>query len=222
MKHYLNTELKGKVGSDNTIYYPVYYTFSIHSQTYKYRSQIVRRPLSIDEYAKLQEMYKDSAPSTLLDKDREIIQDMIKRSIENDKFIQKIFKIKYNFHCNSVLDILDEVQNSMPITKWNKHTLSAELFAFPDIELLNDRFISEEGFDRQVHYKLKSAALRYHAIRNEKNDPKALMLIYDWLKEDGGLQADFYQFIGNHYDRSERNSLIEYLEKLLYFYDNKK
>lgn len=217
MKHYLNTELKGKIGKDNSIYYPLYFTFSIQSQTYKYRSHLVRRLLSLDEYSDLQELYKDDGKSTILDKDRKIIEDLAQRSIENGKFIQSTFKFKYNFHCRSLLDIIDEVESSLPITKWNKHSLSSELFAFPEMENLNKNYTAINGFDRLTHYKLKSAAIKYHAIRNEKDDTNALMLVYDWLNVDSTLQHDFYRFIENENDRSDRNAIIQYLEKLLFF-----
>lgn len=209
--------MKGKIGKDNSIYYPLYFTFSIQSQTYKYRSHLVRRLLSLDEYSDLQELYKDDGKSTILDKDRKIIEDLAQRSIENGKFIQSTFKFKYNFHCRSLLDIIDEVESSLPITKWNKHSLSSELFAFPEMENLNKNYTAINGFDRLTHYKLKSAAIKYHAIRNEKDDTNALMLVYDWLNVDSTLQHDFYRFIENENDRSDRNAIIQYLEKLLFF-----
>lgn len=175
----------------------------------------MRRLLSVEEYSKLEALYKNGEISTLLDKDREIIKDLIQRSILNGKFIQRDFKIHYNFHCKSLLDILDEVENSLPITKWAKYSLSSELFAFPEVERINESLVQKNGIERQTHNKLKSTAIKYHAIRNEKDDTNALMLIFDWQNEKGTLQQDFYRFIDNEYDRSERNSIIEYLKNIL-------
>ena len=116
MKHYLNTELRGKTGADGNLYFPVYVRFSINSQTYKYRSQLVRRPLSLEQYQRLEEMYKGDI-SVLLHKEREIISHVVQSSISNGKFIQKTFKDKFIFSCRSVINILKEVEISLPITK---------------------------------------------------------------------------------------------------------
>lgn len=96
MKHYLNTELRGKTDSDGNTYFPVYIKFSVNSQTYKYKSQLVRRLLSLEEYGRLEEIYQGDGISTLLQKERDIVKDLVKQCIIDGKFIQKEFKEAYN------------------------------------------------------------------------------------------------------------------------------
>lgn len=216
MKHYLNTELKGKIGADGNSYYPVYITFSVNSQTYKYRSQLVRRPLTIDEYAELENMYRENGlPSTILKKERQIIVDIIKESFVNGKFIQSEFKTKFIQSCTSILDVLNQINISLPITKWNRSSLSAELFAMPDLDSIDNSYNLNQGFDRFIHYQLTASAIKYHAIKNEKDDINGLMLAHDWFDINCSLKEDFIQFIGHEHDRSMRNSILEYLEIIL-------
>jgi hypothetical protein len=213
VKHYLNTELRGKTGADGNLYFPVYVRFSINSQTYKYRSQLVRRPLSLEQYQRLEEMYKGDI-SVLLHKEREIISHVVQSSISNGKFIQKTFKDKFIFSCRSVINILKEVEISLPITKWDKNSLNWDLFGAPNLELIDPDLNSGNGVDKITHIHLMSIALKYQMRCAKRNDMKGLMLMHDWKNDDSNLKGDFFVFLENETTKSERNELHEYMRSL--------
>lgn len=214
MKHYLNTELRGKTDADGNTYFPVYITFSVNSQTYKYKSQLVRRLLSLEEYRQLEEIYRGDGPSTLLQKERDIVKDLIKQCIIEDKFIQKDFKKGYIYMCQSILDLLEGIEISLPITRWDKSTLSSELFAKPSIDQIDQGLNSEKGIDRLTHYQLYANVLKYHTIRSQLDDTNGLMLFYDWLKKDSILKKDFLSFLNTESSKSIRNDILNYLHVL--------
>jgi len=214
VKHYLNTELRGKIGADGNIYFPVYIRFSINSQTYKYRSQLVRRPLSLEEYQRLEEMYKGGGISTLLKKEREIVVDIIDQSIVNGKFVQNQFKKNFINKCTSIVDVLEDIETALPITKWDKVSLSAELFGMPSLEHINSNLNKQAGVDRFTHHQLYAIALKYHSIRLNSDNNNGLMLIYDWLNPDANLKKDFFDFLDNESNKSLRNDMIEYLQSI--------
>jgi len=214
VKHYLNTELRGKTDADGNTYFPVYITFSVNSQTYKYKSQLVRRLLSLEEYRQLEEIYRGDGPSTLLQKERDIVKDLIKQCIIEDKFIQKDFKKGYIYMCQSILDLLEGIEISLPITRWDKSTLSSELFAKPSIDQIDQGLNSEKGIDRLTHYQLYANVLKYHTIRSQLDDTNGLMLFYDWLKKDSILKKDFLSFLNTESSKSIRNDILNYLHVL--------
>ena len=214
MKYYLNTELRGKTDADGNTYFPVYITFSVNSQTYKYKSQLVRRLLSLEEYRQLEEIYRGDGPSTLLQKERDIVKDLIKQCIIEDKFIQKDFKKGYIYMCQSILDLLEGIEISLPITRWDKSTLSSELFAKPSIDQIDQGLNSEKGIDRLTHYQLYANVLKYHTIRSQLDDTNGLMLFYDWLKKDSILKKDFLSFLNTESSKSIRNDILNYLHVL--------
>ena len=214
MKHYLNTELRGKTDADGNTYFPVYITFSVNSQTYKYKSQLVRRLLSLEEYRQLEEIYRGDGPSTLLQKERDIVKDLIKQCIIEDQFIQKDFKKGYIYMCQSILDLLEGIEISLPITRWDKSTLSSELFAKPSIDQIDQGLNSEKGIDRLTHYQLYANVLKYHTIRSQLDDTNGLMLFYDWLKKDSILKKDFLSFLNTESSKSIRNDILNYLHVL--------
>mgnify|MGYP006110298437 FL=1 len=214
MKHYLNTELRGKTDADGNTYFPVYITFSVNSQTYKYKSQLVRRLLSLEEYRQLEEIYRGDGPSTLLQKERDIVKDLVKQCIIEDKFIQKDFKKGYIYMCQSILDLLEGIEISLPITRWDKSTLSSELFAKPSIDQIDQGLNSEKGIDRLTHYQLYANVLKYHTVRSQLDDTNGLMLFYDWLKKDSILKKDFLSFLNTEASKSIRNDMLNYLHVL--------
>ena len=214
MKHYLNTELRGKTDADGNTYFPVYITFSVNSQTYKYKSQLVRRLLSLEEYRQLEEIYRGDGPSTLLQKERDIVKDLVKQCIIEDKFIQKDFKKGYIYMCQSILDLLVGIEISLPITRWDKSTLSSELFAKPSIDQIDQGLNSEKGIDRLTHYQLYANVLKYHTVRCQLDDTNGLMLFYDWLKKDSILKKDFLSFLNTESSKSIRNDMLNYLHVL--------
>lgn len=222
MKHYLNTELRGKTDANGNVYYPVYIKFSVNSQTYKYRSQLVRRPLSLEEYHRLEKMYNGKRDSTLLKKERDIVDDIIDKSIVNGKFVQSLFKKELIPNCTSILDILNEFEFSLPITKWDKKSLNAELFSNPELELIDQKLNIQNGVDRFTHYQLNAIALKYHSIRSNSDDNNGLMLVYDWLDGDCDLQKDFFAFLDdNESNKSLRNEMIEHLNSIINEFLNK-
>jgi hypothetical protein len=214
VKHYLNTELRGKTDKSGISYFPVYITFSVNSQTYKYKSQLVRRLLSLEEYSRLEDLYQGGGPSTLLQKERDIVEDLFKQCIVDGKFIQKEFKKAYIYMCQSILDLLEEVEISLPITKWDKVTLSSELYAQPLVEHLNQSLNHSKGVDRGTHNLLRASALKYHAIRSNSDDTNGLMLLYDWIKKDSLLKKDFLSFLSAETNKSIRNDMLNYLHIL--------
>ena len=214
MKHYLNAELRGKTDADGNTYFPVYITFSVNSQTYKYKSQLVRRLLSLEEYRQLEEIYRGDGPSTLLQKERDIVKDLVKQCIIEDKFIQKDFKKGYIYMCQSILDLLVGIEISLPITRWDKSTLSSELFAKPSIDQIDQGLNSEKGIDRLTHYQLYANVLKYHTVRCQLDDTNGLMLFYDWLKKDSILKKDFLSFLNTESSKSIRNDMLNYLHVL--------
>lgn len=213
MKHYLNTELRGKVGADGNVYFPVYIRFSINSQTYKYRSQLVRRPLSLKDYQRLEVMYENDI-SILLDKEREIVKRVVQTSIIDGRFMQKKFKNDFIYLCLSIIDILQEVEMSMPITKWDKNSLNWDLFATPSLERIDLDLNSSNGIERITHLQLMSAALKYQSLCAKSNNLNGLMLRYDWLNEDGSLKNEFFAFLDHEMNKSERNEMHEYMRVL--------
>lgn len=214
MKHYLNTELRGKTDSDGNTYFPVYIKFSVNSQTYKYKSQLVRRLLSLEEYGRLEEVYQGDGISTLLQKERDIVQDLVKQCIIDGKFIQKEFKEAYIYMCRSILDLLEEIEVSLPITKWDKATLSSELFAQPLTEHIDQNLNHSKGVDRATHNLLRANALKYHTLRSNVDDTNGLMLLYDWTKKDSVLKKDFLGFLNSESNKSIRNDMLNYLHAL--------
>lgn len=213
MKHYLNTELKGKEGADGNVYYPVYIRFSVNSQTYKYKSQLVRRPLSLTEFQRLESMFLEQ-DSNLLQKEIDIVESIIIDSLDKGKFIQKKFKDRFFQQCRPIISILQEVNISMPISNWSKHLINWDLFSTPNLDMLDIDLVSTNGIERINHILLISMTAKFQVICAKSNDLDGLMLLFDWLNEDNKLKNKFFTFLNNELSKSERNQLHEHMRIL--------
>ena len=116
--------------------------------------------------------------------------------------------------CQSILDLLEGIEISLPITRWDKSTLSSELFAKPSIDQIDQGLNSEKGIDRLTHYQLYANVLKYHTVRSQLDDTNGLMLFYDWLKKDSILKKDFLSFLNTESSKSIRNDILNYLHVL--------
>lgn len=186
MKHYLNTRLKGKVGPNNEKFYSVYGMFTVNRQTYKYKSRVIQRMLTIEEFEMLVLRNQEGA-SKLFAKEESIVEQSIKDSIHNGQFDFESFKRNYTFRSTSILYWLTAYQKRLKISSWNNSQIDWELSIETEL-ITEDRQEDELAFLLVNKYDYRYAPLtsleQYSALKRQQNDILGLLYVHDWLTGD--------------------------------------
>ena len=186
MKHYLNTRLKGKIGPSNEKFYSVYGMFTVNRQTYKYKSRVIQRMLTIEEFEMLVLRNQEGA-SKLFAKEESIVEQSIKDSIHNGQFDFESFKRNYTFRSTSILYWLTAYQKRLKISSWNNSQIDWELSIETEL-ITEDRQEDELAFLLVNKYDYRYAPLtsleQYSALKRQQNDILGLLYVHDWLTGD--------------------------------------
>ncbi len=183
MKHYLNTRLKGKVGPNNEVFYSVYGMFTVHRQTYKYKSRVIQRMLTIEDFEMLV-MRNQEGSSELFAKEESIVEQSIKDSIQNGQFDFEAFKRNYIFRSTSILHWLTAYQKRLKISSWNNSQIDWELSIETEL-MTEDRQEDELALLLVSKYVYESSPLyileQYSAVKRRQHDILGLLYVHDWL-----------------------------------------
>ncbi|MGB1103003.1 MAG: hypothetical protein ACPG21_05190 [Crocinitomicaceae bacterium] len=186
MKHYLNTRLKGKIGPNNEKFYSVYGMFTVNRQTYKYKSRVIQRMLTIEEFEMLVVRNQEGS-SQLFAKEESFVEQSIKDSIHNGQFDFELFKRNYTFRSTSILHWLTAYQKRLTISSWNNSQIDWELSIETEL-ITEDRQEDELAFLLVNKYDYRYAPLtsleQYSALKRQQNDILGLLYVHDWLTGD--------------------------------------
>lgn len=203
MRHYLNTDLKGKKDIFGLQKYSVYVMFTVNRQTFKIKSQILRRMFSAEEFSQL---YSDE--NAFINKDREIIRYCIEHSMQNQILNITHFKSIYAKCCTSITTWLDD-----SIQK-RKTSSMDDFFYGTGLPDNNAELRALKSIERK--YAISADVVRSYLLRftnymaNEVTFDK-YTLVYEWLNND--LRNKFQLFLNKQKIPPEHANIVPFIDE---------
>lgn len=207
MRHYLNTDLKGKEDVFGLNRYSVYVMFAVNRQTFKIKSRILRKMFSTDEFEQL-----TNSQNPFLIKDTIIIRYCIEQNMAKGLLDIEGFKTLYAQCCTSIslwLEdyIINERQYLMDDFFFGSG-LQAHTGANQPLSDLERQY----GIDRRI---VLGYLNRYSAYHSNTSDFKKYLLVYDWIHED--LRTNFTQFLNNSNGiPAAHSNVIPFIDSLIH------
>lgn len=212
MKHILHQNVIGKQLANGKTYFQVYISFTINRQTYRLKSQLVSRPITKEDYGVLVTMYEGKL-SDLLKKEREILTFCIDKNTSEEGLDRNQLRNDYIFYSGSVIDILEDIQNSIEISDWTIPNISWELTKHFD---LNEDLIIELSKYEISDLLLTELILELNNFKlfcRKQGRIEGLFLLYDW--KYGTLYEQFSGYLEKKFNSTESELLLSLLNKLI-------
>lgn len=206
MRHYLNTDLKGKKDIFGLQRYSVYVMFSVNRQTFKIKSRVLNRMFSVEEFNNLL-----SGSRIFIQKDEEIINSCIKACTKNDFLDIDEFKDLYSRNCTSISQWLEEQIINQ------RQNLMDDFFygsGVPTNEKESDPF---SAIERRCNVDRRNASAylnRFTHNPSNENSFYKYMLVHDWVH--GDLRDRFIRFLNSSSNITPLDGdLVSFVDQLI-------
>lgn len=202
MRYYLNKALKSKKNTNGEDCHPVYFRFSVNSQTFKIKSKIINRPWSDSEF----EQYMTSE-NIFLAKDQQIISQSIHLSINNGFLNIQTFKIDYSKNTTSIYYWLRDYigGSSNRVMDEFMHGRNTE-------SIIENVMVEYENRFKIDRYATLSYLYSFHKHYKGENSFRKHLLTYDWFNED--LRQEFSNYLRGRVAH-QHSQIIEFIDAII-------
>ena len=212
MKYVLHKNVLGKFGINGKTYFQVYISFTVNRQTYRFKSQLVSRLVTQEEFDKLKSVYENEK-SDLLDKEIEILSYCIKKNTHSNGLDRNQLRLDYIFLCSNIIDTLLTMRNAIEVSDWSAKALGWELTKKFNVEDELIRELSCYAVNDQLLFELTVQLMNFQLFSRKKGYIDGLFLMYDW--GNGYLRENFEEYLNEQLGLKQTEKLMSLINKLI-------